>query len=228
MGGQDKELLAKTSRLQKSGKRVSAGASGGAKQVKGGSIFSFVPTGAMELKRQTAALTDTWSSVGTTAVYSSVGTLGQGLEFNQRIGRRVKFNTLEIEGDLQGGQSNLATDDAYNSFRIIVYRANVSWSAIPAMGVNDMVGPEDNAAIEDVLYDRLFLLVSQGRNSTGYLPVIKHVRISIPVKHIQTYSGTTSSTMSGSVINIAMCSDSSAVTHPGFINGIWRLTYSDY
>ncbi len=207
---------------------MSAGAVGGLKQVKGGSIFSFVPNaGAVELKRQTAALIDTWSSVGTTAVYSTIGTLGQGLDLTQRIGRKVKFDTLEIEGDLQGGQSNLATDDAYNAFRIIVYKANVSWSAIPAMGVNDLVGPEDNAAVEDVLYDQRLLLVSPGRNSTGYLPVIKHVRISIPIRHIQTYSGTTGSTMSGSVINIAMCSDSSAVTHPGFINGIWRLTYSD-
>ncbi len=201
--------------------------SGSIKSVSGNSGLTFVPRGNVEVKRQTANLIDTWSSVGTTAVYSQIATLGQGLDITSRLGRKIMLRDLYIEGDIEGGQSNLAADDPHNAIRIVVYRGTPTFSLIPAMGVDDFIGPEDNQGVIDVLLDDRFLLSSPGKDSTGYISAMRHVRYHVPLNCIQTYKGTAGSDLSGSCIYISMSTDSSVAPNPGFVNGRWLLTFTD-
>jgi len=71
-----------------------------------------------ELKYYSDAVS-TFASVGNSVVnYACFAKLNFGTGVNQRLGQAVLPKSLSIEGTLNGGQSNLAADDAVNTFRI--------------------------------------------------------------------------------------------------------------
>jgi hypothetical protein len=179
-----------------------------------------------ETKYLVGSLNSDFSSVSTTSIPVELTTsIDEGDDFSNRDGRKIFFDSLLLQGTLVGGQSNVVTDDAYNLFRIIVYE-NAGTAAPPAIGVTAFLTPEITASMGKIFYDGLVMLHTPGLNSTGYIPAVKLVSVTIPIKKYIRYA-TTTGIGSPNGIYLVMVSDSSAVSHPGFVAGTYVIKFQD-
>jgi len=126
---------------------------------------------------------------------------------------------------LVGGQTNVVTDDSYNTFRIVVFSHTVG-STI-AFTLTDLLDPRFNQGLRKVFYDKSFTLTSPGRDSTGYMPAVHKIEATIPLNFLQLYSGTGATAVSTEELAIGMVSDSVGVPNPGFESGSIALFYAD-
>lgn len=168
-------------------------------------------------------ISSTWSESNFTA-------LAQGDDvFSQRQGRRIAVTGFYLIGTLQGGQSNLATDDRINTVRMVGWVAdNSTPMATAGHPISDLIGKRNNAGLIYKWCDRYFNLMSPGRDSTGYMPAIRHIKIYHKFKKpvIIDYSSTTGASWN-KAIGMSMISDSTLAPSPGFTVGQIRMMYKD-
>lgn len=144
-----------------------------------------------------------------------VDNIAAGADVNQRIGRRIRIRRIGFQGTLLGGQTNSAADDAFNSFRVIVY---VCTPGLTLSGLNphQYLDPRYQSGLFQVLYDRTVVLRVNAKDSVGYIPAAKLWSFSLPVNIPVEYASTAVSAPVGRDIRMYAVSDSVAVVHPGF------------
>jgi hypothetical protein len=182
-----------------------------------------------ELK-YTAARLDTWfPSIPTGVInYDIPSLIASGATISTRIGRSIFATDLAINGVLAGGQTNTVADDAHNSVRIAVVSAltGLTWSA-GTFNLSTILDPRQMVGLDHVYFDKVFTLVSPGRDSTGYLPALMNVCERIKIQRKFNYASDAATVCSPNDLYLIACSDSSVVPHPGFISGSFVFYFTD-
>jgi len=169
--------------------------------------------GGKELK-QLVTSAATWSSVGSAAsVIGSVVEIGGGTAYNERVGRNVTLHDLRLTLTLLGGQSNLATDDGYNTFRVVVFQAETGFSTNFALATQ--FTPAILNGLIRVFFDKTYVLQPPGLDTVGYMPASKMLTAVIPLGIKHTYVSANSNGSAPYRIFLGMVSDSVAVSNPG-------------
>lgn len=197
-----------------------------------------------ETKSATLALATVYSPLTTTWV-ESILIPSQGGLSTQMIGRRYELIGFTLFGTLAGGQSNSTFDDKYNIIRIIaaVFDGDAAGAATtskwPIMSqgpttpvrLKSPIWPADGStqAMRRILKSKLYTLVSPGRDSTGYMPVLRTVKFSVRLKKplIVNYTNEGGGIRPDKYVGIGMVTDSSATPSPGFISGTLTWWWKD-
>lgn len=184
-----------------------------------------------ENKYSNLNLTSTFSSVGNTWVETDLTAISQGTGVSNRIGHQVKTKAFYIRGTLVGGQSNLATDDNRNTFRIVLALWDSTVATPLASNGADLssyIARQSTVGrgLIKKYMDKVIELPTQGRDSTGYLPAIRQIRKFIKCPAFIRYYGSVAGNDNRKLI-LSMISDSGAVSHPGFTQGQYTLFYED-
>lgn len=182
-----------------------------------------------EQKFITNPMTSAFSSVSTAVSYIDLTALmGAGTDYYNRVGRQITQKWLSVSGTLVGGQSNLATDDPYNVFRITVVKGNVGMT-FGTWGLTQVLSPDTILGLDRVLLDRFITLESPGRDSTGYMRAVKRVEFSVRLPDVVTHFTTAAAgSQNGETCYLVMISDSAVVSNPGFVDGSWVLRFTDF
>ena len=108
----------------------------------------------------------------------------QGAGLSDRIGNKISITELSFSAVLVGGQSNLATDDNRNWFRLVmgIWKNSASGAASSHTPLYSNSYPAhlpiDKQTQPTLLikcYDKTIVLNSPGRDSTGYMPAQKSI-----------------------------------------------------
>lgn len=160
----------------------------------------------------------------------------QGSASTSRIGRVCYLHGLTIHGTLAGGQSNSTLDDPTNQFRIHVgvWDPDVATPPCGTLGVQDLLIPGveprnlNASQLKRTLFDKTYLLQTKGRDSTGYLPVQRQIKIHLRFKKPIKMSWTDEATSyPNKYVYLQMVSDSIALPSPGFVSGYYIWTYKE-
>lgn len=175
------------------------------------------------------SLSTVFNSVGTTWVETDVTAITQGSSIQGQIGREIKARGLQINGIIQGGQTNTAADDKINTFRIVVGLYD-STGATPlqtaSMTLGSYISPRTTRGMIRKYMDKVISLPTPGRDSTGYLPSTRAVKLWVKLSEmIKKYADGPNS--QNKRIVVSMLSDSSLVPNPGFTSGRLVLFYED-
>jgi len=159
-------------------------------------------------------------SVSTTVSTVALGALvAAGSGVNQRIGSTIIPKAIRVLGTIVGGQSNSVSDDNRNVVRLSLILGVVG-TAPSGYTCNTILDPRFTTGVVRVLWDRVLVLQSPGKDSTGYMPSSKEVRVRVPIRvGPLLYSGTAANTIKGQELYFCVVSDSSAIPNPGFVNG---------
>lgn len=161
--------------------------------------------------------------------------IATGVDIGQRIGRKIAINSFYLDGVLQGGQSNLAADDAFNTVRFVLglWRSQAP-CALSGLDIGSMINKSGYSATGGVSLIRKYrdfkvILASPGADSTGYLPAVRKVRIYVKFRRPITISfpATAATTTQSMFLILSVISDSVAIPNPGFISGRYTLTWHD-
>jgi hypothetical protein len=155
--------------------------------------------------------------------------VAQGLDdVGNRVGRLIHLKKVLLECSLVGGQQNIGLDDRYNQVRVMISvgPAGLGSGAFSAM---DMTQPSDPRlyGINRILYDKIHMLQSPGRDSTGYMPAVSQVSVVIPLNLDVSYTGAAGNTLSSQCVYFSAVSDSVVAPHPGIASGAIYCVYSD-
>ena len=159
--------------------------------------------------------------------------ISQGAYGHSRIGDEVFIRRFILKGALLGGQTGLTSDDSYNQIRLLLFigppNANMGTQLTNyGIGLYSPITPSTCPLVYKKLYDKVIHLKSPGFDgTTGYIPTIKHCKISKRINRRATFLyGTT--TPSRWDLYFMYVSDSALPTHPGFqaSTRIW-LTFTD-
>ncbi len=180
-----------------------------------------------EVKVSQFGLTTYFSAVSTTVVTRSLAALiATGSDLGNRVGRSIQPIDFDLDGMLVGGQSNLSTDDKYNTVRILIWYG-ISGASSPGFSAGGYLDPRYFSAVDSIIFDRKYNLRSFAPDSTGYMPAQLHVHLRVPLRRRISFSDTSAGTESGLVPYISIVSDSSAPPSPGFVNGSAALRFYD-
>ncbi len=176
-----------------------------------------------------AANTMGLTSVGLSGVtYAPCNVIGSGVDYNARIGRRIRVKRIAFMGVLLGGQTNSVADDPYNVMRVIVWTARPDYA--PTLAVNAVLDPRfpTNLGLYRVLYDKQRVIGTQAKDSTGYIPAAEEWEFSIDCDIPLEYTVSTAASPTNQNIFVSVVSDSAAVVNPGFAaNSALLLEYID-
>lgn len=148
-------------------------------------------------------------------------------DVNGRTGRITSLIDFEIDGILEGGQTNLATDDKENTLRIIVFDGvpGMTVGGLPALSTT--ADPRYVNGLKHVYFDEYIKLTSPSPDSTGYMPACLHYKRLTRLNRIQRYNGTGIGATDSVTLYMYIISDSNLVSHPGFTSGRLTLRWSD-
>lgn len=158
-----------------------------------------------------------------------------GTDVGNRIGRKIAINSFYLDGVLQGGQSNLATDDAFNTVRFVLglWRSQTP-CALNGLDIGSMInksgyGSTGGISLVRKYRDFKIILSTPGADSTGYLPAVRKVRIYVKFRRPIniTFPATSTTTIQSTYLILSVISDSVAIPNPGFISGRYSLTWHD-
>lgn len=156
--------------------------------------------------------------------------IAQGSDmFGQRLGRRIRIKRVTFRGQLLGGQTNSVADDPFNSFRVTLARV-VPATAFTSYTVNNALDRRfsTSAGLLEVLYDKTVVISTRAKDSTGYIPAAQEYEFDISCDVPVEYGATGASVPINQELVLFMCSDSTAVVHPGFsTNTVWVIEYVD-
>lgn len=209
------------------------------RSIKGGSdrsntgfrSISVVRSRGTELKFWPQNASTSFGSVSTAGTFLDLAALiAEGSECNQRVGRSIRAEFIDLDVTIEGGQSNLATDDSHNTVRVAVVMGEptaMSANLISFVGISTFLTTKSVQGLERIFYDKTFDLVTSGRDSTGYLPALHHLKVRVPVHRLLQYIGAAGNTISFRTIGVYMVSDSAVPSHPGLTYGNIVLSYVD-
>lgn len=176
-----------------------------------------IPTRVGSAESKIATLNTVWTSVSTAGSFVPlVSNIAAGVDSNARIGRRIRVFRVGFQGTALGGQTNSVADDPYNAMRIVIITCVPGFTWAGGLNVNQFIDPRYHAGLFDVLHDQTFTLRTNAKDSTGYIPAAKTVRINISCNTCLEYNSTSAAAPVGREIRAYCVSDSSAVSHPGF------------
>lgn len=183
---------------------------------------------AEELRWYLAGLPAGWGSIGNTwAEHDPLQLVSAGTDIQNRLGRQIYVERLELRGTLVGGQSNIVTDDAYNTFRIVIASYKGAIGPITPLGTAGIPLHypilQGLLTVEKVYYDKTIVVASPGRDSTGYMPASRYIRITVPIKRLYNYSQNAASTGMDHLV-ISCISDSAGAPNPGW-NSLQIIPY---
>ncbi len=159
-----------------------------------------------------------------------LSSIAQGNDTSNREGRAIYLTEVSLSGVLSGGQSNTAADDNHNVVRMVIFRGDPGLSVATATGSWPINVPADVRFFPGaarVLHDRIIALPSPGRDSTGYLPATRNVKLRLPLNQRILFTGAAAGTVSSTTIYVYFVSDSNLAPHPGFIQGEIVSTFAD-
>lgn len=189
-------------------------------------VVSSMASGGRELKFYPQLLTTNLGSVSTAmSTQTLTGQIQIGTALTQRVGRSIHIKRISLDGILVGGQSNLATDDNRNTVRLVCAEMDVGASLSIAVG--DILDPRTQRGIQRIYYDQLIFLQSPGRDSTGYMPAMRRVSISLPINRDLSYVTDGLNGESRTYFAWFMVSDSLLAANPGFTSGATLTEYTD-
>lgn len=217
--------MAKYSKRKRSFKRKS----GFKKAVK--NIVKSEISKAVETKFTTANTSTSFASISTNWSEVDLTNIGQGVTATTRVGQEIDLRGVRINGVMVGGQTNVALDDNRNIVRIVLALWDTK-TATPCQtnGVtlsallNNKV-PSGTGLIKKYM-DRIITLNSPGRDSTGYMPAQRYIKIYKRLARKIKYS-TTAGTTAQTKLVLSMLSDSVAVPNPGFVSGDLSVYFDD-
>jgi hypothetical protein len=183
-----------------------------------------------EIKYTTSDLHTIFHGVSTVpGIWAPTAQIAVGSDMGQRIARNILVKHFTMRGVLVGGQSNIITDDKYNTARIVVAEYNPQVAApFGNLTLSNVIDSRDAfPGIGKVYFDQTYLLTSIGPDSVGYLPSTKKVSIDIPLNIQCEYNGAPGNTISRNNLVIGMVTDSVAAPSPGFESGFSLMTYVD-
>jgi len=168
-------------------------------------------------------------SVGTGWTLNSnmVSNISIGTGITNRIGQKIRLTGLAWKGLIVGGQSNSVADESYNQFRVALMRTENTFSASSLSAVTLLmpITKVNTTDLRSVMLDKIYLLQSPAKNSTGFMPATKQVsgykKLNIPVTF---KSG---SVLADSELNFGFISDSSGIPNPGISGGWLKLYFKD-
>jgi hypothetical protein len=150
-----------------------------------------------------------------------------GTDLTQRLGRQIRIKEFQLSGVLRGGQTNSIADDAFNTVRMVLYVAEQG-TAITGLQVSSLLDLRIYPGVNKVLFDRTYTLVVNSKDSTGYIPVLKELKIHQLMSHLQNYTGSAANTASGPQLHMAIVTDSSVPAYPVFTSGGYAIVFEDY
>jgi len=140
-------------------------------------------------KREAKVYTIASSTMSTTSVSTTpsitniLASIGQGTDYTQRIGRRIRVKRIFFHGQVLGGQANSVADDPYNVFRISVVMAKPAFNTA-TWGVNTPIDPRYGPCdgLIRVLHDSTHVMQAPAKDSTGYIASAKEFEFDLPVE----------------------------------------------
>lgn len=165
------------------------------------------------------SITSTWDTIPT-GDYGLLTQITAGSGGRSRIGDRIKVKRLTIKGALLGGQVSGTTDDAYNQVRVVVMLgtpgiAMANQLATGGIGLYTPLLAGTIPFVQKILYDRVIHLQSPGASGTGFMPCIKHFKLSKRINRTCVYQYASTLPTKWEVY-VCVVSDSSTVPNPGF------------
>lgn len=192
-----------------------------------GSSVSMLPKYTFRGQELKAISATPFASVSTgVASLDLTGAIQAGTDLNQRVGREVFVRFVTIDWILQGGQSNLATDDNVDTIRFSLCDAfNVAPGANFSLIIR--ADPRQIIGTSRFYWDKIVQLKSPGRDSTGYLPAGAHVSARIPINRKYTFTGTGAGVCAPETLTLLAVSDSVVAPSPGITSGMINVYYTD-
>jgi len=182
--------------------------------------------GGREIKLTNGTLATSVSTAGVNYDVCQFITVGTNFD-SQRIGGVIEPIALAFDGCLMGGQSNVAGDDKYNQFRMVVVESTMAAIATFNPSIVSSVSPRSFPGIKKVLYDQNFDMASPGPDSVGYMPPVRHIKWSIPLTGKMMFSSPAAGTQTEYTILVSLVSDSAAAPSPGFVSSKITMFYRD-
>lgn len=190
-----------------------------------------------ELHRLTpVALTSSMGSISSTwNEIDLCDDIAMGGDLGQRIGRKIAVNSFYLDGVLQGGQTNLATDDRFNTVRFVLglWRSRTPCTA-NSLTMSSMINKSGYSVTGGASLIRKFrdfkvILSTPGADSTGYLPAVRKVRIYVKFRRPITilFPASAATTTQSMFLILSVISDSVAIPNPGFTSGSFTLSWYD-
>jgi hypothetical protein len=182
--------------------------------------------GRSELKYREYDLVSDFGSVSTTGTNLELSHLIEnGNLFYQRIGATITICALQINFTIVGGQSDLGTDDEYNTVACRVYiTPGATTPLIPA--VCSVITQQSTKALK-ILFSNEFKLQSFSRNDTGYMPAVKHSSHKVNINTKFTWSQDSGDVYPMKRLYLQMVSDSDLVSNPGVTAGKIAVFFTD-
>lgn len=184
-----------------------------------------------EVKHNASPLASSFSSIGGAWVEVDLTNIAQSVTQVTRVGDHIRAKSFSLNGVLVGGQSNLATDDNRNIVRIVLAWWDSS-SATPlatnGATIDSRIQSDElfGKGLLKMIYNKTVVLTSSGRDSTGYMPAQRFVKIWKKLYRYVSYSNVTGTT-AGQKLILSMISDSAVVSHPGFVQGNYFFKFTD-
>lgn len=163
------------------------------------------------------------NSIGS-QIWDPLSTSANGTAFGFHLTRNIRITTFNLVGNLVLGAANLATDDVRNVVRITVFLGDAGFAS--NINTSTLVHPNTIQGLYKIYHDKLYLVTSTARDSTGYIASQIPVRISCKINHIIKYNSDSASLV-GQRIYVWFCSDSAVLPHPGFSSGFMAMGFKD-
>lgn len=180
-----------------------------------------------ELKWRVRALSTDFPSVSTSNSYRNLAVIGAGTEYYQRVGRRAFIHNVRLQGALVQGATNSVADDPYNTFKLALVLAAPSFAPTTDWAVTTPMGPQQVPGVIKVLWTCTYVVTAKAKDSTGYIPGVQLISEDIPVNTEFQWSSAADVAASNTGLFLVAVSDSTAVPHPGFVNGYSEIIFSD-
>lgn len=174
-----------------------------------------------------------FASVNTTWKEMDCSSIAEGLTGASRIGKKIRIKSVEIRGVFTGGQVGAAADDYYNTIRCVVALWDGAATAPLATPVFNMNYPLTSVSQQQLIkkyYDQYICSRCNGGDAdgTGLIPLPQQFKFYKRWKNglLIEFGDDTASYPDKRVV-WSMVSDSTALPHPGFVNGYMKITYED-
>lgn len=173
-----------------------------------------------------------WSSIGN--IWSERTLVpSQGTGISNRVGNEYRIKSIEINGVIAEGSSEVVTDDPWNVMRIVIGLWDGDNAApLSGLNMNDVIRKTISPqGLMKKYYDKyipLQVVSTEKGEGDGYVPTLRKFKyFKLFKKPIVIKFGGSTATTANKQLVVSMISDSLAISHPGFVAGYWAISYED-